>query len=632
MKKKIMVYSLVSALTFSTALTGCGSKKVETETTTAETLSTETPSDATTEDVKNDSEFVCEDNGDGTVKLTAYTGSSESVVLPAEINGKKITEIGESCFAGSLTLKEIEISEGVEKIDDYAFECCSYLHKVYLPKSLKSIGNGAFSGCVDLSLVDTDEGLTTIGDGAFLFCQKLVTIELPASTEAIGEYAFAYCTSLASVNLYNTSVTKISDRTFIHCTALTSVMLPDSITSIGKRAFSNCEGIKEMYSSHSLKELGAYAYENCYEITSAYIPCEVLETGVFSGCGQLTQIILGSDVKKISKDAYAGTAVDMITIPASVTEIEENDNSDEQITQIELEEGSSFVLVNGDLYSADKSTLLIDVTPLQSKKEGEEENQGSEEENTSETEGGSATSTDAAYPSLDEVIKKNSEYSNYSVITNEDFAAFSEEYVAYNSEVVAPDTVHNNYITLYKGEVQPHFLGMVSVINHDEGMIETAKTAFGDDYEKMYLMMNHGLKTEIDRFKMPKDVILFTGVFDSQLRAITGTDTDPTQEELKACIGKEFTDPIMTSTTTDPKVAVNFGSTMFIIYASADSLNRLGSVCMDAYMGTNEDEILLNGNVKYKVIDVGTTTVETENEYGEKTSVVEKYVTLELVN
>ena len=69
------------------------------------------------------------------------------VIIPSELNGKKVTAIGAGAFSLSMNLQEVTIQEGIEFIDDYAFSLCSLLVKVNLPESLKHLEENAFVSC-----------------------------------------------------------------------------------------------------------------------------------------------------------------------------------------------------------------------------------------------------------------------------------------------------------------------------------------------------------------------------------------------------------------------------------------------------------------------------------------------------
>ncbi len=88
---------------------------------------------------------------DGTLEITSYTGASAELMIPAEIDGAKVTAIGEYAFELCEELKKVELPEGITEIGRRAFSDCCRLETINLPKSLKSIGRLAFSGCTSLN-------------------------------------------------------------------------------------------------------------------------------------------------------------------------------------------------------------------------------------------------------------------------------------------------------------------------------------------------------------------------------------------------------------------------------------------------------------------------------------------------
>ena len=207
-------------------------------------------------------------------------------------------------------------------------------------------------------------------------------------------------------------------------------------------------------------------------------------------------------------------------------------------------------------------------------------------------------------------------YSSYKEILNSKFTAWSDNYLDYNKDAaLSPETMP--YTMLYKGEA--HYRSMVCVLNHDQYKYEYSVKNVGDDFEKMYLTMDHGLEAEMQRGKVPGDIVLYSGITVERMADIAGiTDKSvvPTEQQLIDAIGREFTDPAFMSTTTNPRVAASFSSyseTMVIIYASEKSLSQLGAVCLDSFSGwgAGEYEILLNLGAKFRVLDVGSLTVGT---------------------
>lgn len=69
---------------------------------------------------------------------------------------------------GCVNLREIEIPEGVEELEDRVFEGCKRLRTIKLPKSIKMMGHVDHYGRRDLNL--------------FFHCQSLEKIIIPIGT------------------------------------------------------------------------------------------------------------------------------------------------------------------------------------------------------------------------------------------------------------------------------------------------------------------------------------------------------------------------------------------------------------------------------------------------------------------
>ncbi len=640
---------------------------------------------------KYEPEYTYREKEDGTIAVTGYNGSDSALTIPASIDGKKVSEISDSAFAGLLCLKTICVPEGVTHIGNYAFECCSLLKKIYLPESLRSIGDGAFSGCGCLTLVDMQEGVKTIGNGAFLCCNSLVQLELSEALTNVGEFAFAYCEDLSSLRFNGDKVTALPDRIFYGCHSLSSLRLPDKITSVGKRAFSGCQKLQSLYFGEPLTSLGAYAFENCAKLSSLTVSARVIPTGMVSGCSELSWFSVADGTVRIEKEAFGSSGVTSISIPASVTEIEAGAFFHVRGSLTLDEENTSYRLIDGSLYTPDGKTLLAFfsadpyaeepqtectvpdgvetiasyafaeseltnvILPSSLKKidayafaytnienmaipEGVTVDPAAfgdpgQEDNTPEDSGEGEAPLEIGSVAGEKNLFREEDYAGYKQIANDNFDAWCEQYLAYNqSRGITLNTDSIPYIIRYKGEVIPHYIPMTAVQNRDPAMWTEAASAFGDDFEPLYLMMNHGLFTELARGKMEEPLILYSGLYDSQLMAAAGTDVLPTQQQLVDAIGSTFTDPIMISTTTDPGIAAGFGDTLFIIYASPETMDDLGAVCIDAVVHSQEKEILMNHNARYRILDVGNIAIQHQEPWeDEPTTLYRHYVKVELL-
>ena len=75
--------------------------------------------------------------------LTGYTGNTTHLVIPSAIDGYAVYDIADNAFSSS-TLKSITISNGICRIDWFAFAACTNLESITIPSSVTSIGYSAF--------------------------------------------------------------------------------------------------------------------------------------------------------------------------------------------------------------------------------------------------------------------------------------------------------------------------------------------------------------------------------------------------------------------------------------------------------------------------------------------------------
>lgn len=105
------------------------------------------------------------------IKVTAYNGSDDIVVIPAQIDGKNVVEVKGLCFGNDSTVRavrfpntitysygifannkcvELVIAEGLQEIDDSTFLNCHSLHTIILSDNVTAIGDSAFGNCLVL--------------------------------------------------------------------------------------------------------------------------------------------------------------------------------------------------------------------------------------------------------------------------------------------------------------------------------------------------------------------------------------------------------------------------------------------------------------------------------------------------
>ena len=219
---------------------------------------------------------------------------------------------------------EYTITDGVTKIDEYAFVTCKKLTSVTIPDSVTSIGKGAFFSCTGLTSITIPESVTLIDRSAFDGCTSLTSFTIPKSVTSIGDYAFYGCTSLTSVTIPN-SVTEIGASAFYCCVDLTSVTFEDTLENPSQ-----------------LTSIGAYAFYNCTSLNSITIPASVttIERWAFWGCSGLTSVTFEDTAEKPSQlttikgNAFYGCAsLTKIKIPCKFGESIFKENSSGIIPQ-----------------------------------------------------------------------------------------------------------------------------------------------------------------------------------------------------------------------------------------------------------------------------------------------------------
>ena len=175
--------------------------------------------------------FKYKKNDDGTITITKYIGTDETVSIPSVIDSEKVTIIGEKAFYENNSLKYLTIPEGIEIIEIYAFNSCENLEYVQFPEGLKIIDSIAFSGCYNLRNVDFPDTLESIGLSSFSSCIMLEKIELPNNIKSFGGSAFEYCHNLTEVN-FRYGLEEIDLHMFSNCVNLKKIIIPDSVKII----------------------------------------------------------------------------------------------------------------------------------------------------------------------------------------------------------------------------------------------------------------------------------------------------------------------------------------------------------------------------------------------------------------
>ena len=217
----------------------------------------------------------------------------------------------------------VTIEEGgvCESIGNYAFCNCISLKSINISDGVKSLGVGAFKGCESLTDVVLGNGVTVIDAYAFDSCVLLENVTFGNGVTSIGNYAFSDCTSLKSIDLPN-SLISIGNAAFYQCESITDVVVPDSVTSIGSGAFGNCYSLKSItipfvgatkdgtLNAHFGYIFGASLYSHNYSYTPEELTTVVITGGTviadnaFNNCQSIVNITIPESVITIGRSAF----------------------------------------------------------------------------------------------------------------------------------------------------------------------------------------------------------------------------------------------------------------------------------------------------------------------------------------
>ena len=131
--------------------------------------------------------------------IFVYTGGEQ--VVPRDVThvivDKSVKIIRREAFFGRDRLVSIEMHDGIEIIEEWAFfNCFSLTGSIKLP-GVRVVGRWAFTR-TSLTDVEFGDKLETIGKGAFNNCRSLRSVKMPTVRD-IDTDAFQCCDQLTDV-------------------------------------------------------------------------------------------------------------------------------------------------------------------------------------------------------------------------------------------------------------------------------------------------------------------------------------------------------------------------------------------------------------------------------------------------
>ena len=201
---------------------------------------------------------------------------------------------------------------------------------VVMEDGVTTIGDYAFWGCSSLTSITIPEGVTTIENYAFIGCKSLTNLKLPNSLESINYYSLAECSNLGDLVIPE-GATSIGSYAF-YSSYFNSITLPDSLTQIGEYAFCTSGGIKGTFTfPKNVQHVNSGVFSMCSNLTEMIFPEGVtyISSNAFRYCYKLTDVWFPSTITGINAQAFYGLTSSNITIHGyadTVVETYANDN------------------------------------------------------------------------------------------------------------------------------------------------------------------------------------------------------------------------------------------------------------------------------------------------------------------
>lgn len=230
-----------------------------------------------------------------------------------------VTEIRPYAFFYCGSLASAQLPNAVNSIGDHAFYSCRNLATIQFPTTLRTIDSEAFE-YAGLTTLQLNEGLETINRYAFANCDVLTTVTFPNNLTTLGEYVFDNCDELRSV-VFPKDLTALPRSICGTCKKLESIVLPDNLQTIGQYAFYEANSLKTLVLPQTVQTIDNAAFYNTKSLDAVTLPSSMKTVGEEAfHYSMMPSLTLNEGLETIGKNAFRECdRIKEVTIPSTLT-------------------------------------------------------------------------------------------------------------------------------------------------------------------------------------------------------------------------------------------------------------------------------------------------------------------------
>ena len=225
-------------------------------------------------------------------------------------------------------VEHVVIGDGVTSIGERAFMGFSALKDVVIPDSVTSYGTNAFHSCTSLSTLNIGKNVSSIGQiGIYLdTAMTVLTIDAQNDSYAVIDNWLYELNDDGTAYLWQVPAGVVKDAA--------TITVPDTIDWNGKSytvvgvgkanadsyTLAGAASVTSVDLSSNVKEIGANAFHGAVKLENIDISrVAAIGTAAFKDCTKLTAATFADGLTTIGGNAFAGTGLTEVKLPAALT-------------------------------------------------------------------------------------------------------------------------------------------------------------------------------------------------------------------------------------------------------------------------------------------------------------------------